>query len=319
MIRIAAALLALVLAAPAGAQSFPDRPIRLVVPFTTGGPSDIVARMMAPRMTAVLGQPIVVEARPGAGGVTGMDAVAKSPADGYVIGLGSAGGLAISPKLQPSMPYDALRDFAPLTLAVLVPEPLVVPASTPYRTVAELVAAAKARPGALNYGSTGPGSMPHLAGELLRLAAGIDITHVPYRGGAPLSLALVSGEVQIGFADLPILLPQLRAGTIRALAFGTDQRIALLPEVPTFAEAGLPTVRTDNWHGLVAPARTPEPVLAALHRAAIAALEDPEVARQLREQGAFPTPQNREQFAAFIRAEQERWGEVIRRAGVKPD
>jgi tripartite-type tricarboxylate transporter receptor subunit TctC len=305
---------------PAAAQEpFPNRPVRLIVPFATGGPSDIVARLMAPRMSQVLGQTVVVESRPGAGGVTGVDAAAKAAPDGHTIAIGSAGGLAISPGLQPNMPYDTLRDLAPLTLAVIVHEPVVVPANLPYRTLAEFLAAAKAEPGRLNYGSTGPGSMPHLAGELIKLTAGVDITHVPYRGGAPLTTALLAGEIQMGLADLPILLPHLRAGTLRALAIGAEERYPLLPEVPTMAEAGLPGVLTNNWHGLVAPARTPEPALALLHRAAVAALQDPETARLLREQGAIPSPTGRQEFTAFIQSETARWGEVIRRAGVKPD
>ncbi len=305
---------------PARAQeAFPSRPVRLIVPFATGGPSDIVARLMAPRMAQLLGQAVVVEARPGAGGITGVDAAAKAAPDGHTIVLGSAGGLAISPGLQPNMPYDTLRDLAPLTLAVTVPEPVVVPSSLPYRTLADLLAAARAQPGRLNYGSTGPGSMPHLAGELIRLTAGVEITHVPYRGGAPLTVALLGGEVQMGLADLPILLPHLRAGTLRALAVGAEERTPLLPDVPTMTEAGLPGVLTDNWHGLLAPARTPETALVLLHRAATAALRDPETARLLREQGAIPSPQERLEFAAFIRSETARWGEVIRRAGVKLD
>jgi tripartite-type tricarboxylate transporter receptor subunit TctC len=315
-----AALLALCLAWPAWAQdAFPSRPIRLIVPFATGGPSDIVARVLVPKMSALLGQPVVVEARPGAGGVTGLDVVAKAVPDGHTIGLGSAGGLAISPGLQPNMPYDPLRDFAAISLAVIVHEPLIVPAAMPWRSVAELIAAARAQPGLLNYGSAGPGSMPHLAGELLRLTAGIDITHVPYRGGAPLTLALVAGEVQIGFADLPILLPHIRAGTLRALAVDGATRDPLLPEVPTMAEAGLPDLHTDNWHGLVAPARTPVAAQAALHRAAAAALAEPETIRLLRDQGAIPVGNSQADFAAFLRAETARWGEVIRRAGVKLD
>ena len=319
--RVLGALACLLLAVwPVRAEdAFPNRPIRLVVPFATGGPSDIVARLLAPRMTAVLGQQIIVEARPGAGGVTGMDVVAKAPADGYTIGLGSAGGMAISPGLLPNMPYDTLRDFAPLTLAVLVPEPLIVPAARPWQSLADLIAAARARPGALNSASAGPGSMPHLAGELLKLAAGIDLTHIPYKGGAPLTLALVAGEADLGFADLPILLPHLKAGTLRALAFGGAERFPLLPEVPTFTELGLPSVKTNNWHGLFAPARTPEPVLTALHRAALRALEAPETQRVLNEQGAIPRPMSREAFAGFVREEVARWAEVIRTAGVKPD
>jgi tripartite-type tricarboxylate transporter receptor subunit TctC len=316
------ALLALpgLVALPAMAEdAFPSRPVRLIVPFATGGPSDIVARLLAPKMSAVLGQPVVVEARPGAGGVTGLDVVAKAAPDGHVIGLGSAGGLAISPGLPQPMPYDTLRDFAPLTLAVIVHEPLVVPAGMPWRNLGELIAAAKAAPGKLNFGSTGPGSMPHLAGELLKLAAGIDLTHVPYKGGAPLALAVIAGEVEIGFADLPILMPHLRSGAMRALAIGGRARDPLLPDVPTMAEAGLPQVMTDNWHGLVAPARTPPAVQAALHRAATAALGDPEVMRLLRDQGAVPAAQSQAEFVDFIRRETARWGEVIRRAGVKSE
>ncbi len=317
---LAAALLAL-LAGPALAQEapFPNRPVRLIVPFATGGPSDIVARMMVPTMTRLLGQTVVVEARPGAGGVTGVDVAAKAAPDGYTIVLGSAGGLAISPVLQPSMPYDVARDLAPLTLAVIVHEPVVVPASMPWRTLGEMLAEARRRPGQLNYASTGPGSMPHLAGELIKLAAGVDIAHIPYRGGAPLTTALLAGEVQMGLADLPILLPHLRAGTLRALAIGSDERYPLLPDVPTMAEAGLPGVKTDNWHGLAAPARTPPAVLAALQRAAATALREPETASRLREQGAIPVGNSAEEFGAFIRAEQARWREVIQRAGVKPE
>ncbi|MEN0074053.1 MAG: tripartite tricarboxylate transporter substrate binding protein [Paracraurococcus sp.] len=313
------ALLALpaLAAAPALAAPFPDRPVRLIVPFATGGPSDIIARLLVPRMSAELGQPVVVEARPGAGGVTGLDAVAKAVPDGHVIGMGSAGGLVISPSLQPAMPYDAARDFAPISLAVIVHEPLTVPAAQPWRSVEALVAAAKARPGELNYGSTGPGGMPHLAGELLQLAAGIRLTHVPYKGGAPLALALVAREVELGFADLPILLPHVRAGALRALAIGGKARDPLLPEVPTMAEIGLPSVMTDNWHGLLAPAGTPPEALARLHRAATAALTDAEVLRLLREQGAVPAGNQPAEFAAFLGEERARWAAVIRQAGVK--
>ncbi len=330
--RIAAALLAVgatVLPAaspPAAAQDaaaagFPNRPIRLIVPFAAGGPSDITARLMAPKMSAALNnQPIVVESRPGAGGVTGVDVAAKAAPDGYTIVLGSAGALAISPGLPDrSMPYDTLRDLAPITLAVLVPEPVVVPASTPFRTMQEFIAAARAQPGRLNYGHTGPGSMPHLAGELIKFTAGIDIVAVSYRGGAPLSTALLASEVQMGLADLPILLPHIRSGAFRALAVGNRERLPWLPDVPTMAEVGLPGVDTNNWHGLVAPARVPAPVLDALHRAAAGALRDPEVARALYDQGAIPGGNSREEFGAFIRSEMEKWAAVIRRGNVRVD
>jgi len=313
-------LLASTLPLPALAQApWPERPIRVVVPFAAGGPSDIVVRLLAPRMTVTLGQPIVVDNRAGAGGVTGVDAVAKAVPDGYTIGIGSAGGLAISPRLDRGTPYDPLRDLAPLTLGVLVPEPLVVPAAMPFRTVAELVAAAKAQPGRLNYGSAGSGSMPHLAGELFRMAAGIDITHVSYRGGAPLALAILQNEVQLGFADLPILLPHIRAGGLRALAVGTERRLEWIPDVPTMAEVGLPTVDANNWHGFVAPARTPAPILARLHGALAGALNDPEIRRALHDQGAIPGGNSAAEFGAFLRAELDKWGGVIQRAGVRAD
>ncbi|GGG27402.1 MFS transporter [Caldovatus sediminis] len=326
--RIAAVLFAAALssAAPAAVQAqdapeFPNRPIRVVVPFAAGGPTDLVARLLAPKMSAVLNnQPIVVENRPGAGGVTGVDVVAKAAPDGYTIGFGSAGALAISPSLPGRyMPYDTLRDLAPITLAVLVPEPVVVPANQPFRTMQEFIAAARARPGQLNYGHTGPGSMPHLAGELIKSAAGIDLVAIAYRGGAPLTTALLAGEVQMGLADLPVLLPHIRAGTIRALAVGNRERLPWLPDVPTMDEVGLPGVDTNNWHGMVAPARVPEPVLNAIHRAAAGALRDPEVARGLYDQGAIPGGNSREEFAAFIRSEIAKWAEVIRRGNVTAD
>jgi tripartite-type tricarboxylate transporter receptor subunit TctC len=254
--QLLAALLAVPFAAPALAQErYPNRPIRLVVPFAAGGPSDIVARVLAPRMAATLGQPVVVDNRAGAGGVTGVDAVAKAAPDGHTFGIGSAGALAVSPNLARGTPYDPLRDLAPITLAVLVPEPVVVPAASPFRTIGELVAGARARPGALNFGSTGPGSMPHLAAEQLRAAAGIDIVQVSYNSGGQLATAILRDEVQLGFADLPVLLPHVQSGAVRALAVGTPQRLSWLPEVPTMAEAGLPTIDASNWHGLVAPAR----------------------------------------------------------------
>lgn len=299
--------------------AWPDRPIRIVVPFAPGGPSDILSRLIAPKMSAMLGQPVVVENRPGAGGVTGVDAAAKSAPDGYVIVLGSAGGLAISPHLGRGTPYDPLRDLTPLTLGMLVPEPLVVPAATGFMNVDDLVAAAKARPGRLNFGSSGPGGMPHLAAELFLASAGIEVTHVPYRGGAPLAMALVQNEVQMGFADLPVLLPHIRAGVLRALAVGAERRVPWLPDVPTTTELGHPTVRADNWHGFVAPARVPEDALAAMHRALAAALTDPEVARALDAQGAIPGGNSREAFGAFLRAENEKWSGVIRRANIRVD
>ena len=322
MKRIAtlAALLGALSAVPAAAQErFPTRPIRYVVPFAAGGPSDIVARIMAPHMAATLGQPVVVDNRAGAGGVTGVDAIAKAAGDGYTFGIGSAGALAISPNLGRGTPYNPVADLAPITLAVLVPEPLVVPGASPFRSLADLIADARARPGALTFGSTGNGSMPHLAAEQLRAAAGLDIVQIAYNSGGQLATAILRNEVQLGFADLPVLLPNIQAGTMRALAVGTPERMSWLPDVPTFAELGLPSVDASNWHGLVAPARTQAGPLDALRRAAIAALQDPEVRQRLNQQGAIPGGNSPEVFGAFIASEGRKWGEVIRRNNITAD
>lgn len=315
-----AALLGALLALPAAAQDhYPSRPIRFVVPFGAGGPSDIVARILAPHMQQTLGQPVVVDNRPGAGGVTGVDVIAKAAPDGYVFGIGSAGALAISPNLGRGTPYDPLRDLAPLTLGVLVPEPVVVPSVSPYRTLQDLIADARARPGALNFGTTGNGSMPHLAAEQLRAAASLDIVQIAYNSGGQLATAILRNEVQLGFADLPVLLPQINAGAMRALAVGTPERLSWLPDVPTFRELGLTGVDASNWHGLVAPARTQAGPLEALRRAAIAALQDPEIRRRLHDQGAIPGGNSPEEFGAFLRSENAKWGEVIRRNNIRPD
>lgn len=317
---IAAALLGALAALPATAQdTYPSRPIRFVVPFAAGGPSDIVARIMAPHMQQTLGQPVVVDNRPGAGGVTGVDVVAKAPPDGYMFGIGSAGALAISPNLGRGTPYDPVRDLAPITLGVLVPEPVVVPAVSPYRTLQDLITDARARPGALNFGTTGNGSMPHLAAEQLRAAAGLDIVQIAYNSGGQLATAVLRNEVQLGFADLPVLLPQINAGAMRALAVGTPERLTWIPDVPTFRELGLPSVDASNWHGLVAPARTQPAALEALRRAAIAALQDPDVRRRLNDQGAIPGGNPAEEFGAFIRSENAKWREVIQRNNIRPD
>ncbi|MBD0271291.1 MAG: tripartite tricarboxylate transporter substrate binding protein, partial [Acetobacteraceae bacterium] len=270
----------------AGGAGFPSRPLRLVVPFPPGGPNDLIGRVLAQKLSALLGQPVVVENRSGSGGVVGTDAVAKAAPDGHTVAVTSAGALAIAPNLVASMPYQVGRDLAPVALVATVPELLAAHPSVPANSLAELVAHAKASPGRLNFASSGNGSMPHLAGEALRFAAGVEIVHVPYRGAAPAVTDLVAGQVQVMFADLPVLLPQVRSGALRAIALAGRERAPLLPEVPTTAEAGMPQVLAENWYGLVAPARTPDPVLAALRDATARALRDPEVEATLRDQGA---------------------------------
>ncbi|MCX7932595.1 MAG: tripartite tricarboxylate transporter substrate binding protein [Rhodovarius sp.] len=316
---VAAAAAALVAGPGQAQEAFPTRPLRFIVPFAPGGPTDIVARILAPRMAAILGQPVVVENRAGAGGVIGVDLVAKASPDGYTFGIGSAGALAISPSLGRGTPYDPLTDLAPITLGVLVPEPLVVPAASPYRTVADLIADARRRPRALNFGSTGNGSMPHLAAAQLLAATGVDIVHIPYNSGAQLATAILRNEVQLGFADLPVLLPHIESGAMRALAVGTPERLPWLPDVPTFIEAGLPEVDASNWHGLFASARTPPGPLALLRRAAISALQDREVRELLLRQGAIPGGNPPEEFGAFLASELRKWAAVIRRFQITPD
>ena len=316
---LCAATLAMASLGLAQAQTYPTKPVRLIVPFPAGGATDLFARTLSQKISEKLGQTLVVENRPGAGSSIAAEFVARAAPDGYTIALGSAGGVAISPQLDRGTPYDTMRDLAPLTMGVLVPEPIVVSSATPFRSLQELLTAARAQPGKINQGSTGSGSLPHLAGELLKNATGIEMTHVPYRGGAPLTTALVQNEVQVGLADLPILLPQIRAGTIRALAVGSAQRLPWLPDVPTMIELGYPSVDTNNWHGFVAPSRIPEPILERLHSALAGALKDPEIGKQLFDQGAVPGGNSRAEFGEFIKAEMAKWGEVIRRGNIRAD
>jgi tripartite-type tricarboxylate transporter receptor subunit TctC len=314
------AALALPLARPALAQGarIPDGPLRLVVPFPPGGPNDLVARVLAQKMGAILERNIVIENRSGAGGVLGTDNVAKATADGRSLCLTSAGAIAISPALGAPMPFDVARDLAPITLVALMPELLAVTPSLPVRNVQELIDYAKKNPGKLNFASSGNGSMPHLAGESLRAAAGIDITHVPYRGAAPAVTDLMAGQVQMMFADMPAMMAQVQAGALRAIALASGERSPLLPELPTMTEAGVP-MTADNWYGLVTGVKVPQPVQALLHDAATRALKDPELMKVYGEQGARPVGNGPAEFRDFIAAETQRWGDLGRRANVKMD
>ena len=269
----------------AAAQDFPTKPIRLIVPFPPGGPNDIIARVIGQRMSELAKQPVVIDNRGGQGGVLGTDAVAKAAPDGYTIAISSAGALAISPGME-KVAYDTLKDLAPVTLVATVPEMLVVANNVPAHDMTELIALAKAQPGKLNFASSGPGSLPHLAGELLKLTAKIDLVHVPYRGAAPAVNDLLGQQVQMAFLDLPVLLPQIRAGALRGIAIGSPQRAPTAMEVPTTAEAGMPDLRVENWYGMVAPAGTPPAIIAALNRIATEAMRDPAVKEKLASQGA---------------------------------
>jgi len=307
--------LALLCPALAMAQDFPSKTIRLIVPFPPGGPNDIIARVVGQRMSEILKQPIIIDNRSGQGGVVGTDVVAKSAPDGYTIGIVSAGALAISPSME-KVAYDTLKDLQPITLVAKVPEMLVVATSVPANTMQELVTLAKSQPGKLNFASSGPGSMPHLAGELLRLTAGINIVHVPYRGAAPAVNDLLAQQVQMVFLDLPVLLPQIKAGKLKPIAVGTMRRVPSAPDVPTTVEVGMANLQTENWYGMVAPAKTPLQIVAVLNKAAVEAMKDPTVIEKLASQGAILVGDTPEHFRDYIDSETKKWAKVIVDAGV---
>jgi tripartite-type tricarboxylate transporter receptor subunit TctC len=310
-------LIALTLLCPAAAmaQDYPNKTIRLIVPFPPGGPNDIIAHVVGKRMAEILKQTIIIDNRAGQGGVLGTDIVAKSAPDGYTIGIVSAGALAISPSME-KVAYDTLKDLQPITLVAKVPEMLVVATSVSAHNMKELVALAKSQPGKLNFASSGPGSLPHLAGELFKLTAKIDITHVAYRGAAPAVNDLLGQQVQMVFLDLPILLPQIKAGKLRPIAVGAPQRVPSAPDVPTTVEAGMPSLQTENWYGMVAAAKTPPQIVATLNKAAVEAMKDPEVVSKLSSQGAILVGDTPEQFGAYIASETKKWAAVIKDAGV---
>jgi tripartite-type tricarboxylate transporter receptor subunit TctC len=299
----------------AAAQDFPAKPIKLIVPFPAGGPNDIIARIVGQRMSELTRQPVVIDNRGGQGGALGTDAVAKANPDGYTIGIVNAGALAINQSME-KVAYETLKDLAPVTLVVTVPEMLVVAGNVPARNMGELVALAKAKPGTLNFASTGPGSLPHLAGELLKLTAGIDIMHVPYRGAAPAINDLLGQQVQMTFLDLPAILPHIRSGMLKPIALGTTARAPTAPDVPTTVELGMPELMIENWYGMIAPAATPPAVVAELNRITTTALADPAVKEKLAEQGLTTVGNSPEQFRAFIASETAKWAKVIKDAGV---
>jgi tripartite-type tricarboxylate transporter receptor subunit TctC len=299
------------------AQEFPNRPIKFIVPFPAGGPADTISRIVTEKMSSILGQPIVIEARAGAGGMIGIASVAKSDPNGYTIAIAPSSQLAMNVNLRDDMPFHPLKDLALITQIVSVPEILVVGEKVPAKTLAELVALAKAEPGKLVFASTGHGGMPHMAMELLKLTAGIQLVHTPYTGAAPAVNDLLGGHVQMMFADVPVLLGNIQAGKLRALAIGSRTRIANLPNVATTAELGMPQVEADNWYGLVAPAATPQPVLAKLQSAAAEALRSAEVKDKLAAQSVIAVGNSSAEFSAYVKSEIDRWGKVIAAAGIK--
>lgn len=325
MLRIPAWILALCASfavAHASAQTgaaYPNKPVKLVQGFPAGGPADTFARIIAQKLTEVVGQQVVVEARPGAGGIIATEYVARAPADGYTVYLASSAVLALHVNLYRKLPYDVVRDFEPVTLAVAVPELLVVHPSLPVKTAKEFAALARARPKDLTYGSTGAGNMPHLAMESFKIAAKVNVLHVPYKGAAPAVADLLGGHVQATILDVPVLLPHVKAGKMRALAIATGKRSQALPQVPTMAEAGYPAVTADNWYGIIVAAATPKDVLTKLHASLVAALQAPETKERMLVLGANAVSSSPEELAAYMRSETAKWGKIIKTAGIKLD
>lgn len=315
----AALFVVAVAASWASAQTYPSRPIRLVVPFPAGGTTDILAREVGQRLTLSFGQSVVIDNRPGAGGNIGSDLVAKSAPDGYTLLMGTVGTHAINPSLYARMPYDNVKDFAPVILVASVPNVLEVTPSLPVNSVRELIKLAKEKPGQINFASSGSGTSIHLSGELFKTMAGVDMTHIPYKGSAPAITDLIGGQVQVMFDNLPSSLPQIKAGKLRALAVTSVQRAPALPDVPTIAESGLPGFEATSWFGVLAPAGTPPAIIARLNADLGQWLQSPDAREKLLAQGALAAGGSPEAFAAHIRAETEKWARVVKASGAKVD
>jgi tripartite-type tricarboxylate transporter receptor subunit TctC len=314
--RIIALLAAVLVCAAAQAQSYPAKPIRFIVSFPPGGSSDLIARSIAPLMADKLGQPVLVENRPGAGGNIGVDAVAKSAPDGYTIGLAAAGALSTNISLYPSMPFHPEKDLAPVSMLAMIPFFLVAHPSQP-PTLKQVIEAAKAKPGAIAYGYGGNGSTMHMVGELLNMMASVKLQGVPYKGSGPVSTDVLAGQVPLGVVDVPSAIAHVRAGKMRALAVSTKRRIATAPEVPTFEEAGVPGYEAIGWFGVVVPANTPAEIINRLNREIVAALAVPEIRERAIAAGAEPFTSTPQEFATMIREETRKWAQVIRTAEIK--
>jgi tripartite-type tricarboxylate transporter receptor subunit TctC len=300
----------------AAASAYPDRPIRFIVPLAPGGAVDIAARAIAQQLAINLRQQVVVDNRAGGGGNIGADIAAKAPPDGYTMVMGSSSNFGVNPTLYKHLPYDAVRDFTPISLVSFAPNAFFVHPSVPAQTVKELVALAKSKPGTLNFASSGQGGSNHLAGELFKMVAGVDIVHVPYKGTGPALADTIGGQVQMQFGSVIAVLPHLKAGKLRALAVTVPKRVAALPQVPTMAEAGYPAVETTVWNGVLVPARTPAAIVGRLNAEIVAILREPAIRERFAAQGAEAVGSSSAEFAAHIRREIDKWGKVVRAAGL---
>ena len=298
--------------------NFPSRPIRFIVPNGAGGTTDLVARSVAPKLSDALGQQVVVDNRPGSGGIVGTEIVAKAAPDGHTVLMGTIGNIAISPALYRKLAYDPVRDFAPVTQLASAAYMLLLQPAVPAKSVKELVTLAKAKPGTLNFGSAGSGTGSHLAGELFKSVAVIEIVHVPYKGGAPVLTDLIAGQIQFFFNGIPSSMPHLRGGRVRALAVTTAVRSNVAPELPTMHEAGYPGAEATSWTGILVPTGTPAPVISKLNAAFVKALQFPEVTTRLSADGAAPVGSSAAEFGAYIKSEIAKWARVVKASGASP-
>lgn len=317
---LSAVLACVAAAGPAIAQTaFPTKPIRLVCPFPPGGTTDLVARLVAQKLTEAWGQQVVVDNRPGAGGVIGTEMVAQAAPDGYTVLLGSITTHAVNPALYKSLKFDPVKDFNPVSLVVSSPQLLAVHPSVPAKSVKEFIALAKAKPGRLNYASAGTGTSPHLTFELFRSMSGIDVVHVPYKGTGPAITDLVGGQVQAMITGVVALMPHVKSSRLRALGVTSMKRVAALPDVPTIAESGVSGFDVSSWFGVFLPARTPRPIVMKMNQEIGRILANPEVRQRLIDQGADPASDTPEEFAAYVKSEMTRWGQVVRNTGARAD
>jgi len=320
--RLAALIGAFLLSATAAAQTggpYPSRPIRMIVPSAPGSGPDIMARAIGQKLTEAFGQQVVVDDKPGAGGIIGSETAAKSPPDGYTLIMANAGSHAVNASLYSKLPYDPVKDFAPITLVSSAPNILIVHPSLPVKSAKDLIALAKAKPGELAFGSGGNGSTAHLSGEMFRTMAGIDIVHVPYKGSPSAVLAVIAGQVALAFPNIPPALPHVKTGKLKALAVTTAKRSAAVPELPTVAESGLPGYEATAWFGVLAPAGTPRDIIDRLNGAIVKSLRAPEMQQRLKADGAQAVGNTPEEFAAVIKRDIAKWAVVVRKSGAKAD
>jgi len=317
--KLFAVALAACFSSGAGAQTYPAKPIRFIAPFPPGGSTDFLARIVALKMSESLGQQVVVENRGGAAGTIGVELAAHAAPDGYTIVMGHIGTFGVNPTLYPKLPYDPIKGFAPITLLAMVPNAMVVHPSLPAHSVREFLALARAKPKQLLYGSGGNGSAAHLAAAYFELLAKVELTHVPYKGTGPALIDLIAGQTSMMITGMPAVVPHVRSGKLRPLAVGTAKRLALMPELPTIAEAGVPGYEATQWYGVLAPAGTPREIVMKLNAEMIKALTRPDVRDKLAADGAIPVGDTPEEFGAHIKAEIARWAPVVRASGAKPE